>query len=102
MALMALGIDLMLPAFDDIRVAFDLGAGPRADSEPGVQRPAETLQESRLGVGVWCLRGMFWRWARAMTAHLPSGRSLTVHPPSRAGLACQTDQVSALAKSSLS
>ncbi|MFN3255822.1 MAG: multidrug effflux MFS transporter [Ilumatobacter sp.] len=30
MALMALGIDLMLPAFDDIRVAFDLGeASPR-------------------------------------------------------------------------
>lgn len=27
MALMALGIDLMLPAFDDIREAFDLGAG---------------------------------------------------------------------------
>ncbi len=27
MALMALGIDLMLPAFDDIRVAFDLGVG---------------------------------------------------------------------------
>ncbi|MGI9597440.1 MAG: multidrug effflux MFS transporter [Acidimicrobiales bacterium] len=27
MALMALGIDLMLPAFDDIRVAYDLGAG---------------------------------------------------------------------------
>lgn len=27
MALMALGIDLMLPAFDDIRKAYDLGAG---------------------------------------------------------------------------
>jgi DHA1 family bicyclomycin/chloramphenicol resistance-like MFS transporter len=27
MALMALGIDLMLPAFDDIREAYDLGAG---------------------------------------------------------------------------
>jgi len=27
MALMALGIDLMLPAFDDIRTAYDLGAG---------------------------------------------------------------------------
>ena len=27
MALMALGIDLMLPAFDDIRTAFDLGEG---------------------------------------------------------------------------